>query len=303
MSRIYFTSRSDESEVWGGERAHLDILCQRIALAALPSEFGTRAEEPHPLLRVAPDCPDWLAQQLGPVVRHDEGMNRDAAARRFFSSAGFMSSACKVVFGGETHDATDLLANTALVTGEIPALMAKIHWTCESHGWIRQEWRSWFADLIQRGLDNNFLRRWVYSDSKPTGYSIGWPETIELLRKPNDGPVFMSYSVCDHFASYPPESWTAPAEVTAPQEEDDPDGLCVAQRREEAWYELPFEDRFAICAEDMATNHAWLEINGASLQGQGFMSGKTLWDLVASPEWEGRAVDSTSGEKSGVSAR
>lgn len=70
-------------------------------------------------------------------------------------------------------------------------LMARIHATCEIHGWIPEDQTLWFADLVDYALGSKALRG-----------SGGWEELRSWLLE-DHGDVVMSYSVT---GSFPPRT-------------------------------------------------------------------------------------------------
>lgn len=215
MSRIYFHTQHDgEAEVLGAERAWLNAQNRRVTMLAMPDRERV-------LSKVRPD--HWLHDRTGE-----------------YWTQGLLTaiSVGESVFthDGEPVATFDLVLNTALRIGTDEAcLIARLDGQCEIHGYIEGANRTWGADLIERCLENGLLRYTVTGTDKhgrPRQPSlIGWLDVIELLRRRDDEPVVMSYSVCD---GWPNERVALGA---------DPDDDMVEDESEE-WAELSRDERW-----------------------------------------------------------
>jgi hypothetical protein len=115
---------------------------------------------------------------------------------------------------GQEIDAWCLALNTSLAVGSDPIrLSAKIHATCEIHGFFAGSDRRWLADIIEEGLEEGVFRkemRYPKDRLNPEGetelVSMGWTELVEQLRESLQFPVVMSFTVTDGFPD-PPKSW------------------------------------------------------------------------------------------------
>lgn len=76
--------------------------------------------------------------------------------------------------------------------------MARVHGTCEVHGWISKGDAAYFHELISKGLESRILRR------KCRDMDMYGP-LLTLLKKPHSD-IVMSYSVCDSFPTTP-KAW------------------------------------------------------------------------------------------------
>ena len=72
-------------------------------------------------------------------------------------------------------------------------LSARVHGSCEIHGWVDGPNRAWLADVVEEGLASGVLR-YAYQ----TQYE-NWPGVVALLRRTSRPPVVMAYSVTESF--------------------------------------------------------------------------------------------------------
>lgn len=259
MSRIYFNGQRHTSEVLGSERAYMGGLCTDVAMVAVSRRY--LGGEPHPFARVmAPDAAGWTPKDDGQVRLLLSGSEGD------------------LLFGGQRRDVFSTVLNTVVATRS-PALclLARLHGACEIHTWVAEEHRDWLAGVIEQGRDDNIFRP-----------GQGWESVVEHLRNGDGGPVVTSYSVCDSFPSAPREWMDAawPAEQVGTY---DYSALNDEQReandaRAEAWYDLDEDEQWRLGMESLKREPS-LQITPENLTTQGFMSGASLWDAAASPEW------------------
>jgi len=112
----------------------------------------------------------------------------DKDLKIYLAAAGFDDS----LFPGRDLFSTAL--NTAIELGSPPVrLCAFLHGQCEIHGWIAEEDRSTFADIIADGRRLGIFRS-----------EMGWEGVIDLLRdvETHPGEVVTSYSVTESFPDH-----------------------------------------------------------------------------------------------------
>lgn len=241
MSRIYWHGKHHTSELLGRERAYMGVLCSDLANPILT---GRGTGQPHPIERLLPPGKSLFAMR-----------DPNEAARMYLTS---LLDDNQLVFSGETHSTFDLTLNTVIATGSpYLALLARLHGTCELHGWVAEGDREWLADLIDGGRERNIFRS-----------GMGWESVAEHLRNGDGGPVVTSYSVCDSFPSAP-VGWVGD--------------------HEDAWYDLDDETQWDTA---FAALNPYLQITPENLTEQTFYPGKTFWDVAESPEWLGLEVES-----------
>jgi hypothetical protein len=252
MSTIYFHSEHDgTAQVRGTERANMDFMLESTAKGALDLTMGFHLSDSR------------LYDRLVPFV-NPEGRLADANSKDFderlayvMVNRSFSDYTPTFALKGKPIKLTSLIANTVLAVGSDPArLNAKIHYTCESHGYVQGFHRKWLADVIQEGLDELVFRRgyWAPKDlnadlktiigqptteeeRKLTFHSFGWDTVVDLLRASSKGPVVMSFSVTDGFPNSHTGDWMP---VWPEGVEKKWDALTEAQQkerqdREEGW--------------------------------------------------------------------
>lgn len=225
MSRIYFHSEHDgTAEVGGSERARMDMMLESMAKGVLDLTMG------HHFGR------SYLYEPLRPFI-NPEGRLGQVGEREFDEAlAGVLINrslfdyAPTFAYKGKPIRLTSLIANTAMAYGsDAVRLAAKIHYTCESHGYVQGFHRKWLADVIEEGLEERVFRAgfWDYADEnaglkhlmnietteeerKPYFRPFGWQDVIELLRASTRGPVVMSFSVCESFPNSGVGDWMPP---------------------------------------------------------------------------------------------
>jgi hypothetical protein len=91
-----------------------------------------------------------------------------------------------LAWNGHRVDQFTLALNTALVVGSDPLrLSARVHGSCEIHGWVDGPNRSWLAHVVEEGLASGVLRR-----AHQTQYE-NWPGVVALLRSTSRTAVVM----------------------------------------------------------------------------------------------------------------
>jgi hypothetical protein len=289
VSRVYFHSPSGTAELHGSERAWLDFLSRGPAKVAYnldrPSSFDLSkiarllelldpADDLHRLYRSAQAEYDsyskaWEGKTFqNPGPPHNRAPMELLVERLRYAIVEPMMQDTELRLGDISFHASAVASNTALAVGSDPiALAAKIHGYCEIHGFIEGEHREWFANIIDEGLDVGVYRRgldYEKREGESKWISQGWEAVQALLRKRNDEPVVMSYSVCDQFPNSYVAEWEAP--------EDDPDA--------ESWYDLPADEQWNLGLAGIRKK-PWLSISPDTLRGYYFGLPITVYDLLA----------------------
>lgn len=215
MSRVYFHSPSGTAEIRGAERAYGSALADDLAFAVFGFENAMAYHSEHnPTVRFL----DAIRPPLDPWAR--ERLTNLKAMLRYGGG-----EACVQLPGGRQATVSSLFLNTALTVGsDALRLLAFIHAQCEIHGWFAGPNREWVADIITKGRADSLLRA-----------DMGWEGLVDFLRADQTEPVVMSYSVCEQFPNSTAAQWT-------PGEDENYD----------AWYDLPIEDRWALCMPNIA---------------------------------------------------
>ena len=262
MSRVYFHSPDREAELRGSERAHAGVLTNRLAFACL-STFRAR-ERYMPLV----DPASYVAQD---AARFEQSFET-------WWSVGMDGHGLLV--DGETVLPWHLSLNTALVLGsDAMILLARMHATCEIHGYVEGEHRGWLADIIEKGRSDNVLRP-----------GQGWEGVAELLRESDADPVVMSYSVCDGFpnAGVAKDAglWTpGPEHQGVWTQEGQPDHPHLWGQPwwdGDEWYDLSGDEQWRLGIE--ALRNKWVgevDLTPTSWRSRGFGKGWSVFDLEA----------------------
>jgi hypothetical protein len=179
MSRVYFHSLDDTSELRGSERAHFGGFCHDMLMAAIGPIFDYE-KEPHWTRRLFPE---------GHYIRTDKGLNYERT----------LSTALRVGHNDLAVSNGFILAlNTALAVGnDAVKLGARIHGQCEVHCWVDGKNRQWLAEIAESGLESGFFRP-----------DQNWQAVIDHLKANSENPVVLSYSVCEQFPNSTVAGWT-----------------------------------------------------------------------------------------------
>lgn len=267
MSRIYFHSEHGEAEANGSERAWLGNLCKKVALGLLDTDpdrilpLVTTGHYLHGQGRIGLGWGPMWEQALKTALYVD-------------SDSGKL-----LTWRGRRLNTLGIILNTAiLVGGDAVKLAARIDGQCEIHGFVEGKNRAWFADLVDRALEDGVFRRGMHVPDRPgdlgTWRDQGWDEVTALLRSRDDGPVVMSYSVCDGFPNR-----TATDIPTPPM----PDGWRPDGWTDEEWAELDEGERAEYWLEQV--DEQWWS-QPESVQWEQAMAGiRSSWRLLEiSPE-------------------
>ena len=317
MSRIYFHSEHGDAELMGSERAWLSWIARGPARAYWGLDGSNEYERAVEIMEMAErtERHDYLFNMLEKAkaekaandrlwASHQAGgvwPNTGYEAQRQF--VGAVQTALAVHgfplrVAGVGLNTSNLELNTALAMGGRPlALAAKIHGWCEIHAWVDGPDRDWLAGIMGAGLESGMYRRGLWHETAAGAerkwWSQGWESVIELLRSRDDGPVVMSYSVCDSFPNREAAGWEPPFnEGWKPDWADDAEGMAEwdavedkaeAQRetRGDEWYDLPIEQRWDMAMAGLRQNRAWAQISPDTLFDTTFHLGVTIFDLFA----------------------
>jgi hypothetical protein len=211
MSRIYFDSEHDRAEVLGSERAYMDRMTSHIGVIPLLSMCKSWTNDPplimgcipngHSLINFYRRCPEDFTD----------------AFERFCTNPPYNNV---LIVDGKEYDVGDIILNTAMSSGSDPVkLYARIHGSCETHGYVEGANRAWIASIIENGLETSVYRQ-----------NVGWDNVVELLKSEDQSPVVMSYSVCDEF----------------------PDGRNLGYGDE--WYDMEASEHWKIAINELRTH-------------------------------------------------
>lgn len=202
------------------------------------------------------------------------------------------------VAGAELHS-NNVELNTALAVGNEPlALAAKIHGWCESHCWVDGPDRNWLADIIDAGLEAGLYRRGIWYEPAPGAErkwsSQGWESVTELLRSRDDGPVVLSYSVCDQFPNSHIAGWKPPFDEAWKPDWAEGGGLAEWEAmsaeekgehqrdsRHDEWYDLSGEQQWAMAMDGLRRERPWAQLGPDTLRDITFHLPVTIFDLFA----------------------
>lgn len=241
MSRITFTSPSDSVDLCGRERANMGVSVDALALAALRLD-------------------GWeMRDRLLPLLPADHYLRTQPAGPGWANSARTAWRCGLTLTAGTTIlDAWDLSLNTALAAGSDPIrLMARIHATCEIHGYVEGEHREWLADLIAEGRAANILRGPNILRDWGT-----WEGVEQFLRQTETEPVVMSYSATDSWPNGNVAGW---------QDNQDGDG----------WYDLGPDEQWAMAMPKLRDDASLLDLHPDTFRTRHFgRSQWTVYDLV-----------------------
>lgn len=299
MSKVYFHTADGTAELAGSERAWLNHLADGPAMAAWDVHAGDFDQACRIMDMVTGD--HYLVDLHTQAVAEDKA-NRAAIEREprslhavttYDAQRDLINALCTALHiasmsglalevAGVKLPVDGLNLNTALVAGSSPIqLAAKIHGCCEIHGWVEGPLRAWMAEIIDIGLRTGLYRHKLAYQGLGL-VEQGWGQVLDLLRAADDGPVAMSYSVCDSF----PNPWVDPDQpelVDVERWEDrteDEQNLITAYSDE--WYERAQDgSRFGPCVDWLRTNRPWAEISPTTLSGVMFSTPVTIYDLFA----------------------
>lgn len=169
MSSIAFHSREETVRIGGRERAYFGLFVDKIFNALLDLDG----------LKIC--CSEKERHKLESIVG-----TTDYKIHTLFMD--------QFEVEGEKWNLFDCALNTVLRIGsDTSKFIARVHAQCEIHGYVLGPNRKWLSDIIERGLEDRVLRK------ETQGYGKGLEDLIVMLRKTDEGPVVMSYSVCDSF--------------------------------------------------------------------------------------------------------
>lgn len=258
MSRVYFHSPSETAELRGAERAWASGIVEDMAVGIVTPRFGEQRDrmlglipQDHYLRAVPVDSPSW---------------------ERSFQTAWRVQ--LDLEWRGKTLDAWTFSLNTALVLGNDQVrFLARLHAQCEIHGWVDARNRAWLASLIEDGRALGFYRP-----------DMGWEAVVEMLRRRDDEPVVMSYSVTESFPNAYASDWMPTWPEGVPERFD---ALTEAQQREreersESWYDLDATERWERGMRWLRAQPGMGEMRPADWSDFRFGHGLTAFDLLAS---------------------
>jgi hypothetical protein len=313
MSRVYWHTRERTAELRGSERAWLAWVANGPAGAAWDLDTTRGLERAAQILAMVPEVPDgeyganYLHRYLREAqVQHDRNLaayvgwkpgqplNNPTSyeqERRLVSSlqTSLRVRGLKLRVAGAELDTANVDLNTALVAGSDPIrLAAKIHGWCEVHCWIEGPDRKWIAEIIDEGLTSGIYRRGLWYADQPDGpkdkwSSQGWEEVLDLLRERDDGPVVLSYSVCDQFPNADISTWMPPWPESVPEKWDalTPEQQTEREERYEAWYDLPEDEQWDRAMAGLRERRPWARIASDTLAEVTFGPSVNVYDLFA----------------------
>lgn len=253
MSRIYFHSPERTAEVFGSERAYLGGLTKDFAAGVMAGSAYHRDE-----------IEKRVKGFYGEGVYGRKRVESDYEWEKQFVQ--WLSISCEghLVIDGKPIPTFDAVLNTC-VASKSPylALAARIHGTCEIHGYVEAEDCGWFASLLRDALEDNIFRR----NPRNQWPETSWEAVADLaaeVHEAGNGPLVMSYSVCESF----------PSGV----EDGEADQLSDEDRWNRGVQVLRSESR------------RYLRIGPDTLVTHGFQTGKSLFDLKAEI-WDLRTFD------------
>lgn len=247
MSRIYFHSPTNDSEVRGSERAYAAGLINDMFISALGVSDHDFPESPHVLRNIIAPTHYCLRAEGSMFARQLE------TALHVHSSMGGPT----LVMDGQPVDTFLAALNTALVMGsDAIKLGARLHGQCEIHAFVEGANRTWLADIIERGRKTGVFRA-----------ESGWESVITHLRERDDEPVVTSYSVCESFPNPQAANWK-PTNVDEDGEAD-----------WDAWYDLPEKTQWHMAMSGI--RKSLLEIRPEDWDTFYFGNGVTGFDLLA----------------------
>lgn len=249
MSRIYFHSPTNESEVRGSERAYAAHLVNEMFVTTLGVSDNDYPDRPHVLRNIIAPSHYCLRSQGQQFARELE------TALHVHGGMGGPI----LMMDGKAVDTFSASLNTALVMGsDAIKLGARLHGQCEIHAWVDGLNREWLAEMIEQGHEVGIFRT-----------DAGWESVITHLRERADEPVVTSYSVCEQFPNAHAANWK-PTKVDEDGEAD-----------WDAWYELPKETQWMKSMLGIMNTEPLLEIKPDNWNDFYFYDGLTAFDLLA----------------------
>lgn len=319
MSRIYFHSEHGDAHLRGSERAWLSWVASGPARAYWDLDRGGAYERAKEIMSMVKrgDRGEGLFETLAKAEAADAENKRlwaEAKERGIhwpntsYNAQRQLTQSLELflkvqglpmeVAGIELHS-SNIELNTALAIGSEPlALAAKIHGWCETHCWVEGSDRKWLADLIDAGLESGVYRRGIWYEPAPGAErewsSQGWESVTELLRSRDDGPVVLSYSVCDQFPNRHTAGWEPPFDEGWRPDWAEGEGLAewdekTAEEKDEyqrdsrrdEWYDLPFEQQWCLAMDGLRRDKPWAQVSPDTLHEVTFHLPVTIFDLFS----------------------
>lgn len=248
MGRILFHEQGFPNLVISGsERAYADLLTRKLFLALFDFDGDV------------PSSPAWQRQIFSPKLKQAaEHLTNDAAKERVNQMLSFsFGDQGLLEVDGKNIDIFSLTLNTAIAAGSDPIkLLARIHGSCELHGWIDGPDRAWLAAIVEDGLRSLVLRP-----------DHGWEALMERLLARSDRPLVSSFSVCDSF----------PNRHTARE-----GGWTPDPSNEDAFYELSSDEqwRLALAGLRAETNRSTRQLRPDHWSAYRFAHKYSVFDLI-----------------------
>ncbi|HEY7822652.1 MAG TPA: hypothetical protein VIG24_07470 [Acidimicrobiia bacterium] len=255
MSAVTFHAPSGHATLAGSERAWANHIVNSMTLGILDLK-GPRRQET--LTKLLPqDCYLREIQFRSP--------NDWAQAFSTWWATDFGDSPLAV--DGEQWDTWTISLNTAVLAGSDPVeWLARLHATCEIHGYVEGEDREWLSEIIEHGLNSRILRR-----------DQGWEWVRNLLDMTDDEPVVMSYSVTDSF----PDPWILyDIDATADAEEYERQEAAMLAEWEALNDRQQFEKAMG-WLRGQETEHGRVKLDPDMWGRRGFGHGYSVFDLLA----------------------
>lgn len=268
MSRVYFHTEHETAELRGSERAWLSSLCNRVTIGLLDLHST------------------WNVDRLKLLINPSHYMNTmrmdPQQWTQNFETALSVGSICGdtplLQWKGHPIDTWNLVLNTALRIGnDSLKLAARIHAQCEIHCWVDGPDRAWLAGIMEAGLSCGLFR----------GGDQGWEGVVKLLRSRDDGPVVLSYSVCEQFPGSHIGRWEPTGTDWRPEDWDEMTEDEQDEAQQEAWYDLPDSEKWRISMEGLRKQEQGLQIKPDDWSDFHFGRNLSALDLLAS-DWEER---------------
>jgi hypothetical protein len=323
MSRVYFHTEQRTAQLRGSERGWLGQLASKPAADAWNLNGPDQLARCEAILALIPEPlpgrygANYLHQYLREAQAWEQQPPRSMLSvntplRQLISALETqLNHSHDLTFhvAGHNLGGLNVKLNTALADdSEAVAFAAKVDGWCEIHAWIDGPDRKWAADLIDDALRNDVYRAglWYAPSGAVTTTSDrvwcpqGWDDVTALLRETDDGPVVMSYSVCDSFPNHDIAAWTptidaawTPSWATDDEGREEWDELTDGERAEyrnehasEQWSELPADVQWQLAMDGLRADKSWARIGPDTLRQVTFHVGITVYDLLASDRGE-----------------